>query len=83
MDQAFFDRLKQEQKMYAEMMERMKPSIHMEKMLEDIRNASRLHETIAGINLPAQRLLELHRHLETRQELGRVDELFDDYPRGH
>lgn len=70
MDQAFLDRLKQEQKMYAEMIERMKPSIHMEKMLEDIRNVSRLHETIAGINLPAQHLLELHRHLETRQELA-------------
>jgi hypothetical protein len=72
MDQTFFDRLKQEQKMYAEMIERMKPSIHMEKMLEDIRNASRLHETIAGISLPEQHFLELRRHLETRQELANV-----------
>src|SRR4030095_6852615 len=54
------------------MIERMKPSIHMEKMLEDIRNASRLHETIAGISLPEQHFLELRRHLETRQELANV-----------
>ncbi len=70
MDQAFLDRLKQEQKIYAEMIERMKPSTHMEKILKDIRNVSRLHETITGINLPSHYLLELRRYLETRQELA-------------